>query len=163
MDSIKLNSIVTLVDRSGLGMVVSHERWQIVGMDGDIYTVGLLRKDGGISKKRPMRKIKREDIREIFEPEGAAEHVEPIPVPIMREAPTRKGGRTVKVDRKRIPAWMANVPTALEPYITESVSLAELIDHAQHLMKEVEPEQADELLTYIKKNRRHVRKRGFEW
>ena len=163
MDSIKLNSIVTLVDKSGLGMVVTDERWQIVEIDGDIFTIGLLRKDGGISKKRPMRKIKRDDIKEIFEPIRAAEPVEPIPVPIIREAPTRKGGATVKVDRKRIPSWRVNVPSALEPHIHDSVTLAELIELAQILMIHAEPKEADELNAYIKKNRRHVRKRGFKW
>lgn len=164
MGNIEIGSTIMLVDRTGLG-ALHDERWRVVGVEDDIYSIMMIRKDGGLNKRRGVRKISRKEIAYAIppKPEDAPvpEPTKPEPEPV-KESPKEENKPTGR--RNKMPSWKKNVPTALEPFIDEKVSLVELIETAQSLiLKGEHPEQAAELKNYIKVNRRFIRKREFEW
>lgn len=158
MEKIEIGSRVTLVDRTGLG--TSHELWQIMAIDGDLYEIASIRKDGGINKRRGIRKVRRQDIQEIHrDPKKGEIDLQPA-----FEENDKDESIEEKVKNRKNPSWLVNAPDALKPFIHDDVELPEMLAAAQKLIRDGgQDEQSDELKKYIKVNRRFVRKKVFEW
>ena len=158
MEVIEIGARVTLVDRTGLG--TSHELWQVMAIDGEMYEVASIRKDGGINKRRGIRKIRRQDIQDVHQDKLKGEpDVEPA-----FEKSGQDEAIKEELKNRKIPSWVLNAPDALKPYIHDHVELPELLTAAQRLIRSGgQDDQLEELKRYIKVNRRFVRKKVFEW
>ena len=159
MEKIEIGSRITLVDKTGLG--TSHELWQIMAIDGDLYEIASIRKDGGLNQRRGIRKVRRQDIQDV--------HRDPKKEEIDMQPAFEESGKDEaieeKVKNRKNPSWLTNAPDALKPFIHDGVELPEMLAAAQKLIREngQDEQSSDELKKYIKVNRRFVRKRVFEW
>ena len=159
MKKIEVGSTITLFKKVNLGSAPDY--WRVLEEYDGFYTIGYIRKDGKVNKRRAARNITLDDIEFIMNDNNELEPIrddqpapapEPAPEP---ETPDRK---------KKLPSWAVNVPASLADHVTDDITLAELLTTAQALILSSSSDaEKDELKAYIKKNRRFIRKPVFKW
>lgn len=159
MENIKVGSTVQL--KSPILFSNRPDYWRVLDIDGDIFKVGFVRKDGEVNLRRAPRFVTIDDIECVVPDQDIVQPIEQFEMKEENELQeTKKQSRR----RKTTPTWITNIPFLLTPYIRENVTLPELLTAAQKLMLACEnEEEKKELHNYIKRNRRFVRKQLFNW
>ena len=159
MKKIQIGATITLFKKVNLGSAPDY--WRVLDEYDGMYTIAYIRKDGKVNKRRAVRNITIDDIEFLLNENNELEPIrdgqpEPTPEPEPEAAPGRK--------QKKMPSWAINVPASLVEHVTDDVTLAELLTTAQALILASSDEaEKEELKSYIKKNRRFIRKPVFQW
>ena len=159
MKKIQIGATITLFKKVNLGSAPDY--WRVLDEYDGMYTIAYIRKDGKVNRRRAVRNITIDDIEFLLNENNELEPIrdgqpEPTPEPEPEAAPGRK--------QKKMPSWAINVPASLVEHVTDDVTLAELLTTAQALILASSDEaEKEELKSYIKKNRRFIRKPVFQW